>query len=78
MILVGSGSPVEIDTVAREVFDVSGAGDTVSAVFTAGLAAGAEPELAARLANLAAGVVVSEIGTVPITRDELVTAIERS
>jgi len=78
MILVGAGEPVEIDTVAREVFDVSGAGDTVSAVFTAGLAAGAAPELAAELANLAAGVVVSEIGTVPIKKSELQEAIGRT
>lgn len=58
-------------TAAKEVFDVSGAGDTVSAVFAAALAAGAEPEAAGQLANIAAGVVISEVGTVAIDPDRL-------
>lgn len=61
----------EIDTVAQEVFDVSGAGDTVSAVFALALATGAAPQRAAMLANIAAGIVVAEVGTVAITADEL-------
>ncbi len=60
-----------VDTVAREVFDVSGAGDTVTSVFTAAIAAGADSLAAGELANLAAGIVVSEVGTVPIRRDQL-------
>jgi D-beta-D-heptose 7-phosphate kinase/D-beta-D-heptose 1-phosphate adenosyltransferase len=50
-------------TEAREVFDVSGAGDTVIATLTAALAAGCAPIDAARLANKAAGVVVAKMGT---------------
>lgn len=60
-----------IGTEALEVFDVSGAGDTVTAVFSAALAAGADYFEAANLANIAAGIVVSEVGTVPVDVDEL-------
>ncbi|MGJ8653008.1 MAG: bifunctional heptose 7-phosphate kinase/heptose 1-phosphate adenyltransferase [Opitutaceae bacterium] len=60
-----------IETEAREVFDVSGAGDTVVAVLTAALASGHSLAKAAALANRAAGVVVSHLGTAPITIDEL-------
>lgn len=80
MILVSadksSGKPIEIDTVAREVYDVSGAGDTVSAVFTLALASGATPEQAARLSNYAAGIVVREVGTVAVSRDELCEVVK--
>jgi len=60
-----------ITTEAQEVFDVSGAGDTVVAVLTAALAAGESLEDAAALANKAAGIVVSHLGTAPITKEEL-------
>lgn len=60
---------------AREVFDVSGAGDTVIATLAAGLVGGLAIDEAIRLANLAAGVVVAKVGTVPIRRDELLEAI---
>lgn len=60
-----------IETEAREVFDVSGAGDTVVAVLTAALAAGETLHDAAALANKAAGIVVSHLGTAPITKAEL-------
>lgn len=60
-----------IATQAREVFDVSGAGDTVVSVLTAALAAGESLEDAALLANKAAGIVVSHLGTAPITKAEL-------
>jgi len=63
---------------AREVFDVSGAGDTVIATFTASLAAGLQIETAVELANLAAGVVVGKVGTVPIAGHELVAALTPS
>ena len=62
---------------AQEVFDVSGAGDTVSAVFTLALAVGATPEEAALLSNIAAGVVVAEVGTVPIYKDQLIEAVKK-
>ena len=80
MVLVSSAQKtkpvVEIDTVAKEVYDVSGAGDTVSAVFTLSLAAGATPEMSAELANHAAGIVVSEIGTAPVTKEKLLQRLE--
>jgi rfaE bifunctional protein kinase chain/domain len=53
----------EIPTEARKVFDVSGAGDTVTGTFTLALAAGLTPRQGAVLANLAAGIVVGEVGT---------------
>lgn len=60
-----------LPTVARDVFDVSGAGDTVIAVLTAALALGADPSAAAVLANRAAGIVVSKTGTATVSPDEL-------
>lgn len=64
-------APRHIPTAAREVFDVSGAGDTVIAVLTAALAVGASLDDAAALANLAAGVVVGKSGTATATPDEI-------
>jgi len=61
--------------VARQVFDVSGAGDTVIATLALALASGLAIEDAVPLANIAAGIVVSKIGTVPITRDELLNSL---
>jgi D-beta-D-heptose 7-phosphate kinase/D-beta-D-heptose 1-phosphate adenosyltransferase len=63
--------PFHIPTVAQEVFDVSGAGDTVIATFTLAVAAGASPIEAAILANHAAGIVVGKIGTAITTPEEL-------
>ncbi|HEV2710566.1 MAG TPA: bifunctional D-glycero-beta-D-manno-heptose-7-phosphate kinase/D-glycero-beta-D-manno-heptose 1-phosphate adenylyltransferase HldE [Edaphobacter sp.] len=63
---------------AREVFDVSGAGDTVIATLAACLAGGLQIETAVELANLAAGIVVGKVGTVPIARHELVAALTPS
>jgi D-beta-D-heptose 7-phosphate kinase/D-beta-D-heptose 1-phosphate adenosyltransferase len=60
---------------AREVFDVSGAGDTVIATLSAAVATGLDFDDAIRLANLAAGIVIRKLGTVPITKDELVAAL---
>ena len=60
-----------IPTLAREVFDVSGAGDTVIGTFTMAIAAGADPIEAAILANHAAGVVVGKLGTATVTPKEL-------
>lgn len=56
---------------AREVYDVSGAGDTVVAAMALGLAGGLQPEDAAALANIAGSIVVGKIGTAIVTRDEL-------
>lgn len=67
MAICRQGKVIEkLPTEAKEVFDVSGAGDTVIATLTAALAAGAPPQYAARLANAAAGWVVGRMGTVPI------------
>jgi rfaE bifunctional protein kinase chain/domain len=71
--------PVEIPIFGSdEVADVTGAGDTVIATFTAALAAGAETEEAARLANYAGGIVVMKRGTATVTADELLGAIRSS
>jgi rfaE bifunctional protein kinase chain/domain len=61
-----------------EVADVTGAGDTVIATFTAALAAGASSEEAAQLANYAGGIVVMKRGTATVTRQELLHAIDQS
>jgi len=66
--------PFHIPTVAQEVFDVSGAGDTVIATFTLAIAAGASPLEAATIANHAAGVVVGKIGTATVSREELLAS----
>jgi D-beta-D-heptose 7-phosphate kinase/D-beta-D-heptose 1-phosphate adenosyltransferase len=63
--------PVHIPTVAREVFDVSGAGDTVIATFTLAIIAGATPFEAAILSNHAAGIVVGKLGTATVRPEEL-------
>jgi D-beta-D-heptose 7-phosphate kinase/D-beta-D-heptose 1-phosphate adenosyltransferase len=63
---------------AREVFDVSGAGDTVAAVIAIGLAAGGSIEDAADLANVAAGIVVGKLGTAVVRRDELLAVLLES
>lgn len=63
---------------AREVFDVSGAGDTVIATLAASLAGGLHINTAVELANLAAGIVVGKIGTVPIAQHELIALLTPS
>ncbi len=74
--LPGEENAKVIPTRAREVFDVSGAGDTVTGTYTLALISGAPPEEAAEIANLAAGVVVGKVGTAPITFNELTAAAE--
>ena len=69
--------PFHIPTVAQEVFDVSGAGDTVIATFTLAIAAGASPLEAAILSNHAAGIVVGKIGTATTTPEELLKSFNR-
>jgi D-beta-D-heptose 7-phosphate kinase / D-beta-D-heptose 1-phosphate adenosyltransferase len=65
-----------IDATAKQVFDVSGAGDTVIATLAAGLMHGLTPLEALTVANLAAGVVVGKVGTVPITKADLIDALQ--
>lgn len=71
MLLEGDNEPVFVATAAREVYDVTGAGDTVIATLAAALAAGATMLEAANLANHAAGIVVGKVGTATATADEL-------
>ena len=70
------GKPLHIPTAAREVFDVTGAGDTVVATLALSMAAGAALPEAAVLANFAAGVVVGKLGTATASPDELQRALE--
>jgi rfaE bifunctional protein kinase chain/domain len=70
-----TGYSRHIPTFAREVFDVTGAGDTVIATLTLAMCAGANPEEAAILANHAAGIVVGKLGTAAVTPEELIQAI---
>jgi D-glycero-beta-D-manno-heptose-7-phosphate kinase len=63
---------------SNEVTDVTGAGDTVIATLTAALAAGADTESAARLANFAGGIVVMKRGTATVSQQELLDAIQKS
>lgn len=72
-----AGPAVHITALGKEVFDVSGAGDTVAAVLAAGLAVGADLALCAGLANLAAGIVVGKVGTAVVHPDELRQAVLR-
>jgi D-beta-D-heptose 7-phosphate kinase/D-beta-D-heptose 1-phosphate adenosyltransferase len=68
--------PFHIPTVAQEVFDVSGAGDTVIATFTLAITAGASPIEAAMLSNHAAGIVVGKIGTATASPAELIASFK--
>jgi len=71
------GNITHIPTVAQEVFDVSGAGDTVIAAFTLALAAGANMIDAAHISNIAAGIVVGKIGIAVATKEELLERIKK-
>jgi D-beta-D-heptose 7-phosphate kinase/D-beta-D-heptose 1-phosphate adenosyltransferase len=70
-----SAETVHIPTVAREVFDVSGAGDTVLASLAVGVAAGLGMAEAARLANIAAGIAVGKLGTSTVSPDEIINTV---
>lgn len=75
MSLFEASGETHIPTVAREVFDVSGAGDTVIAIFSLALAVGASFKEAAALSNIAAGIVVGKVGTAAVTREELLESL---
>ncbi|HEY0171917.1 MAG TPA: D-glycero-beta-D-manno-heptose-7-phosphate kinase [Pyrinomonadaceae bacterium] len=74
MLLEEGGEPVYVPTAAREVYDVTGAGDTVIATLAASLASGATLTEAAMLANHAAGVVVGKVGTATATAEEVLAS----
>jgi rfaE bifunctional protein kinase chain/domain len=76
MLLERDAPPVYVATVAREVYDVTGAGDTVIATLAAALAARASLVEAAALANHAAGIVVAKLGTATASADELVNSFK--
>ncbi len=73
---IGAKEIIHCPAMARDVFDVSGAGDTVMAVLAAALAAGKDSETALKLANTAAGIAVSRVGTYPVKRAEVLDAWE--
>ncbi|MEW6008713.1 MAG: D-glycero-beta-D-manno-heptose-7-phosphate kinase [Candidatus Omnitrophota bacterium] len=70
-----NGKVHHIDTVAQEVFDVSGAGDTVIGAFTLSLAAGADFLAASHISNICAGIVVGKVGVATASREELLTRL---
>lgn len=79
MVLYEGDRPARtIPAEARQVFDVSGAGDTVLSVLGLGIAAGFSLHEAAKVANTAAGVVVGKVGTATVTREELASALRKS
>jgi D-beta-D-heptose 7-phosphate kinase/D-beta-D-heptose 1-phosphate adenosyltransferase len=75
MTLLDESGPQHFPAEAAEVFDVSGAGDTVVATLAAGMAAGLELPAAARLANIAAGIAVGKVGTAAARPEELLAAL---
>jgi D-beta-D-heptose 7-phosphate kinase/D-beta-D-heptose 1-phosphate adenosyltransferase len=77
LLFEGGAEPLHLPASAREVFDVSGAGDTALAVLTLSLVAGATPAEAAALANRASGIVVGKLGTATVTAEELAQAYDR-
>ncbi|HEX4667431.1 MAG TPA: PfkB family carbohydrate kinase [Chthoniobacterales bacterium] len=76
MLLERNQTPHHIPTKARQVFDVSGAGDTAIALFTLALACDATPAEAAEIANYASAVVVAKLGTATVTPAELIASFE--
>ncbi len=76
ILLDGDGAPIFVNTAAREVFDVTGAGDTVIATLALALATGASMTDAAMLANQAAGIVVGKLGTATADAQELLDSIK--
>lgn len=76
MSLFQDGSVTDIPTFAKDVFDVTGAGDTVIAVYTLSAACGASYYEAAKIANTAAGIVVGRVGTATTTKEEIIKFYE--
>jgi len=74
-LIESNAEPLHLPARALEVFDVSGAGDTVVAATAVAMAAGADLSAAAQLANVAGGVVVGKVGTAVVSRDELASAL---
>ena len=77
MLLEADGEPVYVETAAREVYDVTGAGDTVIAALAGALSAGSTMLEAAALANHAAGIVVGKVGTATASAEELLRTFDK-
>jgi len=77
-LFVRGGGSAHFDAASKEVYDVTGAGDTVIATLGVALASGTELFEAVGLANLAAGIVVQQVGTAPIKKDDLAEVIHQS
>jgi D-beta-D-heptose 7-phosphate kinase / D-beta-D-heptose 1-phosphate adenosyltransferase len=77
MTLLSDGMIRHFRTQAKQVFDISGAGDSVISVLAAGLAAGLSWQEATELANLGAGIAVQKVGTSPVTANELIQVLEQ-
>ena len=78
LVLQKGAAPYHTPARAKEVFDVSGAGDTAISVLTLALCAGAAPSEAAELANVASGIAVGKLGTATVTADELHAELARA
>jgi len=76
MVFEKGKSPKKIETIAQEVFDVSGAGDTVASSYALSLISGATPIQAAHIANCAAGIVVGKVGIAVVTQDEVIYRVK--
>ena len=76
-LMTEAGEFVRVPTVARSVYDVSGAGDTVTAAIAVALASGADIAEAAVLANHAAGIEVGKAGVAPVSAEEITESLTR-
>ncbi|HNX90306.1 MAG TPA: D-glycero-beta-D-manno-heptose-7-phosphate kinase [Candidatus Omnitrophota bacterium] len=76
MLCEKNGVSHRIPTIAQEVFDVSGAGDTVISVYTLAYSSGATPIISAHIANCAAGIVVGKVGAAVVSQDELLERLK--
>lgn len=77
-LLMRGGSKINFKSCALEVYDVSGAGDTVIAAFAYSLFSGLDPETSAMLSNTAGGIVVEKVGTAVVTLNEILSRIDRA
>lgn len=77
MLIPRAGDVVRFPALAREVYDVSGAGDTVAAALAAGIGAGLSIEEAAQISNVAAGIVVGKAGTAVVSRAEIIQELQQ-
>ena len=72
MSYISKNTKLHVSSEAKEIYDVSGAGDTVIASFASGIVAGVDPKIVTQFANKAAGIVVGHIGTTAIKVSELI------